>query len=90
MPLFGDLVQIDGCGHHSFEDRGAYWTLLVFVDDRTAKLMELFVRTEMMGGSIEEVGGGACDLVRQSRRILRDLEGEGHVIIVRIGAELLN
>ena len=41
----GELVQIDGCEHHWFEDRGPYCTLLVYVDDATGQLMELlFVR----------------------------------------------
>jgi hypothetical protein len=48
---FGELVQIDGCEHHWFEDRGPYCTLLVFVDDATGKLMELlFVRAESAFG----------------------------------------
>jgi hypothetical protein len=38
---FGELVQIDGCEHHWFEDRGPSCSLLVFVDDATGKLMEL-------------------------------------------------
>jgi transposase len=43
----GELVQIDGCDHHWFEDRGPACSLLVYVDDATGKLMQLrFVRTE--------------------------------------------
>jgi transposase len=43
----GELVQIDGCQHHWFEDRGPPCTLLVFVDDATSRLMHLrFVPTE--------------------------------------------
>jgi transposase len=43
----GELVQIDGCRHHWFEDRGPPCTLLVFVDDATSRLMRLrFVPTE--------------------------------------------
>lgn len=37
----GELIQIDGCDHHWFEDRGPACTLLVFVDDATSRLMEL-------------------------------------------------
>jgi len=37
----GELVQIDGCEHAWFEDRGAKCTLLVYVDDATSRLMEL-------------------------------------------------
>jgi hypothetical protein len=29
----GELVQIDGCEHWRFEDRGPQYTLMVFVDD---------------------------------------------------------
>ena len=38
---YGELVQIDGCDHHWFEDRGPRCVLLVYVDDATGKLMEL-------------------------------------------------
>src|SRR4051812_7789174 len=37
----GELVQIDGCQHAWFEDRGPPCTLLVFVDDATSRLMHL-------------------------------------------------
>ncbi len=37
----GELVQIDGCEHAWFEDRGPKSTLLVYVDDATGRLMEL-------------------------------------------------
>jgi transposase len=37
----GELVQIDGCEHAWFEDRGPKCTLLVYVDDATSRLMEL-------------------------------------------------
>src|SRR6266404_4882453 len=37
----GELVQIDGCEHAWFEDRGPVCTLLVYVDDATSSLMEL-------------------------------------------------
>src|SRR3954470_11365270 len=43
----GELVQIDGCEHPWFEDRGPPCTLLVFVDDATRRLMHLrFVARE--------------------------------------------
>src|SRR4051794_12688333 len=43
----GELVQIDGCQHPWFEDRGPPCTLLVFVDDATSRLMHLrFVPSE--------------------------------------------
>ena len=37
----GELVQIDGCEHWWFEDRGPQCTLLVFVDDATSRLLHL-------------------------------------------------
>ena len=37
----GELVQIDGCDHAWFEDRGPKCTMLVFVDDATSELKEL-------------------------------------------------
>ena len=37
----GELVQVDGCEHRWFEDRGPPRTLLVFVDDATGRLMHL-------------------------------------------------
>ncbi len=39
---FGELVQIDGSPHAWFEDRGTKCNLLVFIDDATGRLMELF------------------------------------------------
>jgi hypothetical protein len=43
----GELVQIDGCEHWWFEDRGPQCTLLVFVDDATSRLMHVqFVESE--------------------------------------------
>lgn len=38
----GELVQIDGSPHAWFEDRGPRCSLLVYIDDATGKLMELF------------------------------------------------
>jgi hypothetical protein len=43
----GELVQIDGCDHAWFEERGSKCTLLVYVDDATSRLAELrFVASE--------------------------------------------
>ena len=39
---FGELVQLDGSPHKWFENRGPACTLLVFIDDATGKLMELY------------------------------------------------
>ena len=41
-PCFGELVQIDGSPHAWFENRGPKCTLLVFIDDATGKLLELY------------------------------------------------
>ena len=35
----GELIQIDGCEHHWFEDRAPPCTVLVYVDDATSRLM---------------------------------------------------
>lgn len=43
----GELIQIDGCDHRWFEERGPACTLLVYVDDATSRLMQLhFVRSK--------------------------------------------
>ncbi len=43
----GELIQIDGCDHHWFEDRAPACTALVYVDDATSRLMQLrFVKSE--------------------------------------------
>lgn len=39
---FGELVQIDGSDHAWFEGRGPKCTLLVYVDDATGQLVELW------------------------------------------------
>lgn len=39
---FGELVQIDGSDHAWFEERGPKCTLLVFIDDASGQLMELW------------------------------------------------
>ena len=39
---FGELVQIDGSDHAWFEERGPRCTLLVYIDDATGELLELW------------------------------------------------
>ena len=39
---FGELVQIDGSDYPWFEDRGPRCSLLVFIDDATGQLLELW------------------------------------------------
>jgi transposase len=39
---FGELIQIDGSDHTWFEERGERCTLLVYIDDATGKLLELW------------------------------------------------
>jgi len=41
-PCFGELIQIDGSDHAWFEGRGPQCTLLVFIDDATSIITELF------------------------------------------------
>ena len=51
---FGELVQIDGSDHAWFEERGPRCTLLVYVDDATGRLVELwFVPHESFFGYCE-------------------------------------
>lgn len=50
----GELVQIDGSNHTWFEERGSRCTLLVFIDDATGQLMQLwFVNEETFFGYSE-------------------------------------
>jgi len=51
---FGELIQIDGSDYDWFEGRGPRCTLLVYVDDATGKLVELwFVPHESFFGYCE-------------------------------------
>ena len=51
---FGELVQIDGSEHAWFEERGPKCSLLVYIDDATGMLMELwFVPSESFFGYCE-------------------------------------
>lgn len=51
---FGELVQIDGSAHAWFEERGPKCSLLVYMDDATGQLLELwFVPTESFFGYCE-------------------------------------
>ena len=38
---YSELIQIDGSDHRWFEQRGEPYTLLVFIDDATSRLMQL-------------------------------------------------
>ena len=50
----GELIQIDGSDHAWFEERGPRSTLLVYIDDASGQLMELwFVPTETFFGYCE-------------------------------------
>lgn len=48
---FGELVQIDGSPHDWFEGRAPECTLLVFIDDATGRLVELFFAPRETTGS---------------------------------------
>ena len=51
---FGELVQIDGSDHDWFEGRAPHCTLLVYIDDATGQLLELwFVPEETFFGYCE-------------------------------------
>ena len=39
---YGELIQVDGSPHAWFEERGEKCNLLVFIDDATGRLMELY------------------------------------------------
>jgi len=39
---FGELIQVDGSDHHWFEERAERCTLLVYIDDATGSLMQLW------------------------------------------------
>ncbi len=55
---FGELIQIDGCDHAWFENRAPPCTLLVFVDDATSRLMQLyFAPTETTFAYFEALRG---------------------------------
>ncbi len=54
----GELIQIDGCDHHWFEDRAPACTALVYVDDATSALMQLrFVKSESTFSYFEATRG---------------------------------
>src|ERR1700738_1748682 len=55
---YGELIQIDGSDHRWFEQRGDRYTLLVFIDDATSKLMQLrFVPSESTDSYFEALHG---------------------------------
>jgi hypothetical protein len=50
----GELIQIDGSRHRWFEERGAEFTLLVYVDDATGRILQLhFAETESTNSYFE-------------------------------------
>jgi hypothetical protein len=54
----GELIQIDGCEHRWFEDRGPPCTALVYVDDATSRLMQVhFTGAESTFGYFEATRG---------------------------------
>jgi hypothetical protein len=65
----GELVQIDGCEHAWFEDRGPTCTLLVYVDDATGRVQELrFVQSE---SAFDYFGATASYLRRHGKPVAR-------------------
>jgi hypothetical protein len=63
----GELIQIDGCEHAWFEDRGPPCTLLVFVDDATTRLMEL--RFAVSESTFDYFEATKCYLRRHGRPV---------------------
>jgi hypothetical protein len=60
-PCLGELIQIDGCDHHWFEDRAPACTALVYVDDATSRLMVvLFTGTESTFAYFEATRVNIC------------------------------
>ena len=49
-PRFGELIQIDGCIHAWFENRGEKCVLLLHIDDATGKIMLHFCPVECTWG----------------------------------------
>ena len=56
---YGELVQIDGSPHAWFEDRGPRCSLLVFVDDATGRIIQLYFEPE-------ETCEGYMEAIKQS------------------------
>ena len=70
----GELVQIGGCEHAWFEERGSKCTLLVFADDATGRLMQLsFVESESTFSYFGATGAWSCP--RQTGQEIRFVEG---------------
>jgi hypothetical protein len=70
----GELVQVDGCEHRWFEDRGPQCTLLVFIDDATSRLMHLqFVESESTPVQAGSSQGQALCLFPRGSRLPRGL-----------------
>jgi transposase len=61
---WGELVQVDGCWHRWFEERGPACTLLAFIDDATGQIMQLmfthrettFAYMQAMSGYLQRYG----------------------------------
>jgi hypothetical protein len=67
----GELIQIDGCEHWWFEDRGPQCSLLVFIDDARSRLMQLqMVPTE-----------SAFAYMQATRAYYRDARQAGGVLL---------
>lgn len=80
----GELVQIDGSDHTWFEERGPRCTLLVYIDDASGQLMELwFVDHESFFGYAEatrhyvERHGRPLALYSDKHGIFRVNQGQG-------------
>lgn len=57
-PRYGELIQADGSPHDWFEGRGAECTLLVYVDDATSAVMQLWFAEQEATASYFEATRG--------------------------------
>jgi hypothetical protein len=71
----GELVQIDGCEHHWFEDRAPPCTALVFIDDATSRPMQILFKGRVnqvtKRHSLEEALYRISPRLRLSQKALR-------------------
>ena len=82
---FGELVQIDGCNHHWFEERGPACSLLVYDDDATGKLMVTVQAPVESAGSAWHSARVQTKIEHLSRRI--EVVVEEHLEACRLEAE---
>ena len=101
----GELIQIDGCEHAWFEDRGSPCSLLVYVDDATSRIMaarfaeaeSTFAYMETTRGYIERHGKPLAFYsdrhtvfnVNQTERLTGEGVTQFHRALGQLGIELI-